>query len=440
MFRRVVKTLILVSSLILVAIALMVFFPILNPKSWKFQTQLSRIEDSIRDQKQPVFFSDLTNEPQSQIEVGNRVFELANNLKIPQEASELLWKVLNEQKQLTPEELQLVRDSTPFHEETLTQLAAIDGPSRFTYDFNTTNPSEILLPQVEQTGNISRIVFGRFLWALEGSDTDQAIRWISELFDTGDWLENDPFFVSQLIRVRCGQYGIVGIEKLIGRVALSENQFLLIDHKLADAERRFRLRNTVMVERAIVNTQFVQISKVSMYKLKNLFKGKEVFISGGFSFAPDVDAMWFPSGALDQRAWALETMGKQADLIDQMPWQAESQWQELESIEDDLTKDKKPIGDIYPGVSWVRNGGLSYRQRLVNARLALRVVRFYRTENNELPERLDQIVDETIRTSVQETWNGSLPQYHRSENGFEIFSSDFPKDDRTPTGVKVQLK
>ena len=440
MFRRIVKALILVSSVILVAVALMVFFPILNPKTWKFQTQLSRIEDSIREQKQPVFFSDLTNEPQSQIEVGNRVFELAENLKIPQEASELLWKVLNEQKQLTPEELQLIRDSMPFHEETLTQLAAIDDECRFSYDFNTTNPSEILLPQVQEIGNLSKILSGKFLLALEGNDIDQAVRWISELFETGDWLENDPFFVSQMNRVRCGQYGIVGIEKLIGRVALSENQFLLIDQKLADAERRFRLRSVVMAERAIVNTQFVQISKVSTYKLKNLFKGKEVLISGGFSFAPDVDEMWFPSGALDQRTWALEAMGKQADLIDQMPWQAESQWQELESIKDDFTKDKKPIGDIYPAVAYMRNLGLSYRQRLVNARLALRVVRFYRTESNELPERLDQIVDETIRPSLQETWNGGLPQYHRSEDGFEILSNDFPNDHRTPTSVKVQLK
>lgn len=93
----------------------------------------------------------------------------------------------------------------------------------------------------------------------------------------------------------------------------------------------------------------------------------------------------------------LEAMEGFADLVDEVGKDANAQMAALEREYRAEMPDAPIIEkyDLLPGLPNLRERLLTHRQLLINARLAMRVVRHYRTHGS-LPQTLEAVVDENF--------------------------------------------
>ena len=118
---------------------------------------------------------------------------------------------------------------------------------------------------------------------------------------------------------------------------------------------------------------------------------------------------------------AFDTMTRLANLVDVPGPEAGRQWQQetdeirrlLKSWENAL------VSLLFPAITGVRHEGLAYRQRLIAARLALRVDR-HRTASGSLPRNLEDVLDEAMPEVPAGLITGHPPQYELRPGGFTI--------------------
>lgn len=79
-----------------------------------------------------------------------------------------------------------------------------------------------------------------------------------------------------------------------------------------------------------------------------------------------------------QQIWMLKQMTVAADWVDQPGTEASRRWMifQCEIIKVVRSENDSPLSLLFPAISGLRNKALAYRQRLLAARLALRVVRY----------------------------------------------------------------
>ncbi len=122
-----------------------------------------------------------------------------------------------------------------------------------------------------------------------------------------------------------------------------------------------------------------------------------------------------------QQIWMLKQMTVAADWVDQPGTEASRRWMifQCEIIKVVRSENDSPLSLLFPAISGLRNKALAYRQRLLAARLALRVVR-YRARKQALPDDLAAVLDAGLPNVPCNLWDGSGPNLEVRPRGFTV--------------------
>jgi len=305
--------------------------------------------------------------------------------------------------------------------------AARGSNCRFRYDYRTTVPFNILLSHVQQTGRGPTLLKADVLQSLGTGDDARAVQAVIDALDVAELLRDEPFLVSQLVRASAAGKGLDGLAITLASVDLDDGQFPTIDRRLAEMEERFRLASVIQNDRAM---QFTTMN--------HLEKNPEEFSAANRTVfgrrVPEWRHRWYGSffyrpPMMRQQAFMLRTMSRLAACVDQ-PGPAGKR--KLDRIENDLDVqlESQPVNaallaEKHGGFRFTdsRGAGLQHRQRLIAARLGLRVSR-YRAEHGRLPDSLDEVLDEHIDAMPVGLFSGKPFVYEPGPDGFSIYDVD----------------
>jgi hypothetical protein len=247
--------------------------------------------------------------------------------------------------------------------------------------------------------------------AINAANAPAALETTRQMLLFATLYENERLLVDWMVRTALIGMAIDGIERLIPEVAVEEPDRSALDEKLYCLEAAFRLGpvlhgegayiRSVVAESYGTNWQDRLARKVNgvwdnWRKLKQLI---------GSSDSEEYLALW----AMDRWAQAADQVGPHglAAII---------------LAQEEIGKRTVAFPESYSSVAgWAGSlkSSLLIRQLLVNARLGLRVDRYYR-EQGKLPETLEEVVDEAMPVIPPGLYSGGVPQYEKLADGFYI--------------------
>ena len=187
--------------------------------------------------------------------------------------------------------------------------------------------------------------------------------------DLGNLLANDPLLIAHFSRQSIGRQALFSLERVLGRIPLTEEQLQNIDRRLEALERDCRIENAILADRAIALTTMYGIAQCqSSHRRARNYR---------------------------DLAYLAIHMKALADLVDQTGPDVLRRVQQLDAqIKSDKSRNR--LAKLFmPQVSATHSLPLDFRQQLVNARLALRVCRF-RDLHGRWPTGDDDIFDEGL--------------------------------------------
>jgi hypothetical protein len=249
------------------------------------------------------------------------------------------------------------------------------------YDYQTKLPIETLLPHAQNARAVARCLAGEFFLALDEGDVEKALRPIEEQYALAEMLREEPFVVSQLVRVSVASMGTDELGMLLGQTAPTDEQFSRIDKRLKEMEASFRLRDVLLAERACLLTTMENLSEVE----------SDLGIEGARQMGT------LPPLVMRDQAFTLRYVRQLAESADRT---GPAGVAERKQLEDDLKVQvtKYPLASrlipAYGGAAAA--AGLKHRQSLINARLGLRVDRYWRM-HGRLPSDLSDVLDDDMK-------------------------------------------
>ena len=306
--------------------------------------------------------------------------------------------------------------------------AARRSNCRFRYDYWTTEPFNILLPHVQEIGSDAcTLLKADALQSLGTGDDARAVQAVIDALDVAELLRDEPFLVSQLVRASVAGKGLDGLGVTLASIDLDDRQFVAVDRSLAEMEERFRLASVIHNERAM---QFTTMNHPE--KNPEAFSAPYRTVFG--RRVPDWRLRWYGSffyrpPMMRQQAFMLRTMSRLAACVDQPGPAGQAKLDQIKN-DLDLQLESQPVNaallaEKHGGFRFTdsRRAGLAHRQRLIAARLGLRVSR-YRAEHGRLPESLDQVLDEQIDAVPPGLFSGKPLVYEPGPEGFAIYDVD----------------
>ncbi|MBI1899523.1 MAG: hypothetical protein HYS13_00235, partial [Planctomycetia bacterium] len=292
----------------------------------------------------------------------------------------------------------------------------------FPIDYQTHQPFAILLEHIQQSRELARLLQAEFHLALAKGDVEGALRAIDDGFALSECLREEPFLVSQLVRIVVARLAVDELAILAGRIELSDAQRDRFDERLAAMAASFRLRPCVVAERAGVLTTTEHLSDNDA-----AFVGTNVDHYPGGMLRPMV---------MQEQAFMIRFLSKQAEAVDATGPAGKAMQQAIEQEIQDASVRYMLSKMLMPAVGSVRDAGIRHRQSLQNARAGLRIDRYFR-QNGKLPQDLSGLTDERL-TETPKCLYSDLPLILRVEQaeGFSLYGpGDNGSDDggeRTP--------
>jgi len=354
-----------------------VFLPYWRPAYWYASSQLAGTITLLRQNAEPVVFSDLRLSDETEYKTGDQVAIILKRFaKIPREVREIVDSATT----LTQEQLDLLRKTLDENRQALVALAAVEGVEhcRFRYDFDVACPMDTILSSVDEVSKA--FVLGRadFVQMVNDTNHSQAFEGVLELCDTTELLRNEPFLVSQHVRVRNGGQAIDCIEKLLAIVDVNNVQFQALDDRLMKMETNFRLAGVIRAERASLFTTMQNLSHPDVRKTLDSMVGLDT--GGGlisFGLRKSSIRRWsslaYSPELMAQQNWMIAQMNLAAELIDFPGKEMNEKWLRLDQeINSKLESEKDtPVSLLFPAIGALRDQAFAYRERLEATRLAL---------------------------------------------------------------------
>jgi hypothetical protein len=293
---------------------------------------------------------------------------------------------------------------------------------RFRYDYATPCPACVLLPGVQSLGLVRDLLHAEVIQALGTDRPELAAERLADLLDVSELLRHNPFAVSQMVRSRIGNKAVDLLQTTLARTDPDEDQLRALDRRLAENEASFRLARAVQCERAVLITMLDNLGNEENRNLLRDFRDDFVIDRGGAAWRLRWwDSVFYRPRVMEQQVLVLRCTGQIARHVDRPGPAAQKA---LDRILADLTAELRrrkpsPVSRLFPALGRCRPSGLTYRQRLLTARLALRVDRF-RAEHGRLPERLEQVLDEALAEVPRGLFLGALLRLEIDDNGFTI--------------------
>jgi hypothetical protein len=185
----------------------------------------------------------------------------------------------------------------------LARLALQKPYCRFPVDDDTPVPLNILLAHIQKTRNMSWLFQAQVVESLAQGRTDDALAAVQDLLKLSEMLREEPFLVSQLVRMAIGNQPLAALQTVLAHTDRNEQPFAELDQQLTAMEAGFPLRSAVLAERAVLLT--------TTENLNDLQAGSQL---DGLSMLG-----WSPAAPLrmEDQAFMLDHLSRWADAIDQ---------------------------------------------------------------------------------------------------------------------------
>ena len=289
---------------------------------------------------------------------------------------------------------------------------------RMPVDYQTKQTFGILLQPIQDAREFSRLLKADVLQSLGSGDQDRALAALQENLGLAELLRNEPFIISHLVRYAIGAVALESLEVIIENTELTTEQFAAIDEQLDRMFRDSRAAPGIIAERCMAFTVLGYLEEN-----KDQISDKAEEMTQWNSETQFLSRRLMKPYLLQERANLLRVMREYADVADQAGENAVTTVMELASrVSEDNTRGHRLTKQLTPFVPAFRGATLRFRQRLLNARLALRIAR-YRAEHGELPRTLAEILDDKLARAT-DAYSGLPLVYEFNSDGFLIHPSD----------------
>ncbi|MBI3461473.1 MAG: hypothetical protein HY000_00200 [Planctomycetes bacterium] len=322
---------------------------------------------------------------------------------------------------------------------------------QFSYDYRTDQPWAILLRDVDMIGQFSWLLRTDVLQSLGTGNPDRAIAATDEQLDLARLLESEPFIVSHMVLHRVARQGIDSLQDVLARRQLDERRFAVLDRRL------MRLQSTAKLERVVLTERAISLSTMQSV-------GSPGFRTDVLDFEPARKGGSGPasSNELDRyalriknevknRGWAsaayrpwlmrnqvfvLRTLADFAETVDQLGPEGAAAFTRMnDALQAQVSN--FPVAELFLGepqrvlsLERVRRSGLWHRQRLIIARLAIRLAR-YHSVHKRYPEELAHVAGDMDARALKDLFTAAPLVYRSREDGFMLVAlNERGEDDR----------
>ncbi len=285
---------------------------------------------------------------------------------------------------------------------------------RLPIDYQTKQPFNILLPEIQNSREFARLLRADVLQSLGAGDRDRAVAAVHECLGLSELFRDEPIIITQLVRYAIGSVAVESLQTAVEHTELTRDEFAALDELLEQMERNCRLRPSIIAERCGSFTS-------THYFSENIGLFDSTNDSGEAGrIARLLSSRFMQPRLMSERAYNLRIMTEFADAVDLPGQQGIEAVRELdERVKSDTYTSHTLTRLLVPALVPYRNASLRFRQRLLNARLALRINR-YRAEHGKLPSTLAEILDDKLATAA-DVYTGQSLVYEMTADGFMLY-------------------
>jgi hypothetical protein len=285
---------------------------------------------------------------------------------------------------------------------------------RLPLDFETKQPISLTLDPIQDSRDFARILLGQVLQSLGTGENQKALDAIEDMFGLSELLRDEPFIITQLVRIAIGAVGQGSMKQVVAAIDLTPEQFTALDDQLAAIETRFGLAHSIRSERAMAFTTMSFLSE-------NLDSLNNAGVPGGESSGLGVlsSGILRPNMMADQ-AFMLRTLSDYVDVVDMTGTAGRDAADGYDEAVRNASKRYILSKLLMPALLHTREAGLRYRMKLVTVRLGLRVDRYY-AEHGTFPASLAEILDDKITAVPVDLYTSKPLVYKLLPDGFTIY-------------------
>jgi hypothetical protein len=364
------------------------------------------------DRGEPVWFKDLApTGPAKRGDDGAQLFLAAINKLQPLDEAAL--KLIDAESGTPPGVYPPLEVALEAYREALELMRqAIGRPYlRLPLDYQTKQPLSLLLEPIQRSRDFARLLQMDVLQSLGKGDVERATAAVRELFALSETLRDEPFMITQLVRVAIGSIAVKSLETLLAHHDRSPEQFTAIDNQITDIGSRFVMAPSVIAERASAMTSIRYLAQGPM---------PEFLDPGGAPVFAVMSSGPMKPYMMNNQAFLLDAM---CELVDNVDKTGPAGRDAVQAVMDRVSVGRTRhmfAALLMPAVMQFREAGMRFRSRLAGARLGMRVDRFH-AARGQLPASLDDVLDERLTAVPVDVYSGKPLVFKPQPSSFAIY-------------------
>lgn len=398
--------------------------------------------DRVVARGEPLWFADLAPRPADPDDDATPLYLAAvAQLRAPSQAFRSLVAPETPASQSKPGNYEIIAEELAENRPALELLrrALLRPYFRLPLDYRTSRPISLLLEPVQKAREFSLLLSAEVLQSIGTGEIDRAFDALLDQLQFAELMRDEPIMITQLVRTAIAAQAIHSMETVLAYVELTPEQFHMLDERLAQMQREFQLAPSVRGERAMLLTTISTLGENA--------DDMDAFLGTGMPIARILSSSGLGPMRMSEAAYTLRVMSDIADAVDLPGEEGHAAVNRLHaslgpSLKHVLTR------SLAPHALQTRETGLQHRQRIINARIALRVRRFHQ-EHGEFASSLDRITDDSLPTipndllagkpPIYRVWPDGFAIYVAGENGVDDGGGEHPDPQESASKVEVQL-
>ena len=378
------------------------------------QFRLTAAINAVRERGEPLWFNELKPEPLPPSEDGTQFLLRAIELHESIVAKDNVPNALNYDSieslfvaDIAQDDLAALRQQIRQEVEVIDLINEVKkrGRVQLPQDYDRPQPFFYFEFDPDPWKQIALLLMADAAISLSDGDVSASLERLDDLLMLSHAMRDEPRLITHLARKILADAAVDGLSHVLARAALDDSQRLQMDAALEQLERSFMMRPVVLAERAALWTTLQDPS----------FFGDAEDISYFYRKLTPLQ--------LDDQAAMLDLMQHDADIADDpTPGLTAENQRRYAAVRD--SRSSFIVCNVFlTSHDAARTAGFSVRQHLRNARIALRVDRFYRREGR-FPLTLEQISHEfeTAPLSAIPALHSQRPVVYRtSVTGIKIY-------------------
>lgn len=359
----------------------------------EFEAEIAKI----RARGEPVWFSELAPKDHPEWdEAGRRLDEILNRL---QPLSEEFNRAFNGVGPPEPENYSALATALVENRDVIDEVVDLARTTecRHVYDYTVENLIDLPLEHLPGIRTVAELLQVDVILALDAGDATGAKYALWSGFKLAEPLSNEFFAVGILTRNAIVWKALESLKGILGQISLTAEEFEALDQELTTLGES-RLHRVVLGERAALLTILSDL-------------GSQRHLPG--------NRAWLASDL----ARFLHIYADMAEIIDETGPRGIAKLVALETRINAHPK-RYPLTSTFSiHAKNIHRSGLMYRQKIMNARLAIRVCQF-RHKHGKLPVRLHEVLDNTIPAVPVGLLSDQPIRYRSTSTGFTIWDDE----------------